>query len=90
MAAYCADKLPDLVKDTEAYKEGNMEKALVDAFLGLDATIATSEVVDKLKKIAMAKKGKLQLFLAYVLYETLCGVLLDQHWVLCRALPIIV
>lgn len=67
VAAYCADKLPNLFKNTEAYKEGNMEKALVDAFLGLDATIATTEVVDILKEIAKSKKGKLYLFLCYVL-----------------------
>lgn len=57
MAAYCADKLPGFLKATEEYKAGDMEKALVTAFLGLDTTIATPEVVEVLKEIAKGKKG---------------------------------
>lgn len=52
MAQYCAQKLPDFIKSLDAYKEGNVEKALVDGFLGFDATIATKEVIAVLKELA--------------------------------------
>lgn len=55
VAAYCAQKLPEFIKETEAYKAGDFEKALVDAFLGFDATIATRDVVGVLKEIAGVK-----------------------------------
>ncbi|XP_072943734.1 protein phosphatase 1G isoform X2 [Epargyreus clarus] len=52
VATYCSQKLPDYIKDTEAYKNGDIEKALSDAFLGFDATIASKEVMDILKELA--------------------------------------
>lgn len=55
VAAYCAQKLPDFLKETEAYKKGDLQKALIDAFLGFDATISTREVVTILKEIAGVK-----------------------------------
>ncbi|KAI5636326.1 protein phosphatase 2C domain-containing protein [Phthorimaea operculella] len=52
VATYCSQKLPDFIKNTEAYKSGELVKALEDAFLGFDATIATKEVMDILKELA--------------------------------------
>ncbi|XP_044261089.1 probable protein phosphatase 2C 21 [Tribolium madens] len=52
VAQYCSDKLPDFIKNTPEYKEGNIEEALVSGFLRFDALIATPEVVEELKKIA--------------------------------------
>lgn len=52
MATYCAQNLPQFIKDTEAYKNGDIEKALKDAFLGFDATLAKPEIVAILKEIA--------------------------------------
>ena len=55
MATYCSKNLPDFIKSTEAYKKGDIRQALIDAFLGFDATIATPEVVSILKEIAGTK-----------------------------------
>ncbi|XP_041977839.1 probable protein phosphatase 2C 11 [Aricia agestis] len=52
VATYCSQKLPDFIKNTEAYKSGKFVEALSDAFLGFDATIATKEVMDILKELA--------------------------------------
>ncbi|GBP24772.1 Probable protein phosphatase CG10417 [Eumeta japonica] len=52
VATYCSQKLPQYIKDTDAYKKGNLSQALEDAFLGFDATIATKEVMDVLKELA--------------------------------------
>lgn len=55
VASYSSRKLPEFIKNTEAYKKGDMKQALIDAFLGFDATLATPEVVSVLKEIASAK-----------------------------------
>lgn len=55
VSAYTALKLPDFLKDTEAYKNGNISQALTDAFLGFDATLVKPEVVNILKQIAGSK-----------------------------------
>ncbi|XP_012272774.1 probable protein phosphatase CG10417 [Orussus abietinus] len=52
VAQYSADKLPEFIKNTEAYKTGDIKQALIDAFLGFDATLAKPEVVSILKEIA--------------------------------------
>jgi len=52
VATYCARNLPDFIKQTEAYKEGDINKALIDAFLGFDATLKKPEVVTILKELA--------------------------------------
>ncbi|XP_046964798.1 probable protein phosphatase 2C 11 isoform X2 [Vanessa cardui] len=52
VATYCSQNLPNFIKNTEAYKNGDMVKALTDAFLGFDASIATKEVMDILKELA--------------------------------------
>lgn len=52
VALYTSQKLPDFIKDTEAYKKEDIENALIDAFLGFDATIASRDVVTVLKELA--------------------------------------
>ncbi|CAG9585321.1 unnamed protein product [Danaus chrysippus] len=52
VATYCSQNLPNFIKNTDAYKNGDMNKALTDAFLGFDATIATKEVMEILKELA--------------------------------------
>lgn len=52
VATYCSQKLPDFIKNTEAYKNGDLIKALEEAFLGFDATIPTKEVMELLKEMA--------------------------------------
>lgn len=52
VATYCSKNLPDYIKNTEAYKNGDLTKALEDAFLGFDANIATKEVMALLKELA--------------------------------------
>lgn len=52
VAEYTAKYLPDFIKETEAYKSGDYEKALIDSFLGFDATLATPKVINILKRIA--------------------------------------
>lgn len=49
--------MPEFIKNTEAYKSGNLEQALKDAFLGFDATLAKPEVVAVLKEIAGTSCG---------------------------------
>lgn len=58
VATYCSQNLPNFIKNTEAYKSGELVKALEDAFLGFDATIASKEVMAILKELA----GKILLF----------------------------
>lgn len=55
VALYASQKFPEFLKNLEAYKNGNMKDALVDAFLGFDNTIATAEVVEILKELATDK-----------------------------------
>ncbi|XP_035436402.2 uncharacterized protein LOC118266893 isoform X3 [Spodoptera frugiperda] len=52
VATYCSQNLPNFIKNTDAYKSGDLTKALEDAFLDFDATIATKEVMDILKELA--------------------------------------
>ncbi|CAG9860828.1 unnamed protein product [Phyllotreta striolata] len=56
VAKYCSDKLPQFIKDCQAYKDGDISKALIDGFLGFDATIATKDVIAVLTEIAGEKK----------------------------------
>jgi len=55
VAEYCSKNLPEFIKQVENYKNGNYEQALKDAFLEFDATLATPEVIEVLKKIASGK-----------------------------------
>lgn len=52
VATYCARNLPDFIKQTDAYKKGDVRQALLDAFLGFDATLEKPEVVSILKELA--------------------------------------
>lgn len=52
VAEYCASKLPEFLKDTEAYKGGNYELALKDAFIGFDNTLLKDAVIAELKLLA--------------------------------------
>lgn len=56
VAQYAAQELPDFIKNLETYKSGDIEKALVEAFLGFDATITTKEIMDLLKYMARSKE----------------------------------
>lgn len=69
VATYCSQNLPNFIKNTEAYKNGDMVKALTDAFLGFDAAIATKEVMDILKELA----GKFLLHVS-ILYSLKCDL----------------
>lgn len=52
VAQYCADKLPEYLKNVSTYKSGNMVQALKDAFLGLDGTLLDPQVVSTLKVLS--------------------------------------
>jgi len=56
VAAYCADHLPDFLKNTEAYQKGDFEKALIDAYLGFDLLLTKPDVVKVLHTIAGSKR----------------------------------
>uniref|UniRef100_A0A1B6DM71 protein-serine/threonine phosphatase n=1 Tax=Clastoptera arizonana TaxID=38151 RepID=A0A1B6DM71_9HEMI len=55
VAEYCSKYLPDFIKSSVAYKNGNFHEALKEAFLDFDATLAKPEVISVLKEIAGAK-----------------------------------
>uniref|UniRef100_A0A182YKV2 protein-serine/threonine phosphatase n=1 Tax=Anopheles stephensi TaxID=30069 RepID=A0A182YKV2_ANOST len=52
VARYCSLHLPAFLKTVEAYTEQNFEKALKDAFLGLDATLLKEKVIEELKLLS--------------------------------------
>lgn len=56
VAEYASKHLPNTIKETEAYKQGDFEKALQDAFLSFDASLVTEPVLEELKKIAGNKE----------------------------------
>lgn len=51
VALYCSQKLPEFLKQVEAYKKGEFEQALKDAFIGFDATLVNDDVIEELKKL---------------------------------------
>lgn len=51
VALYCSKKLPAFLKEVEAYKKGEFEQALKDAFIGFDATLVNDDVIEQLKKL---------------------------------------
>ncbi|XP_061401681.1 probable protein phosphatase CG10417 [Musca vetustissima] len=57
VSTYCADKLPTFLKELEAYKNGNFEQALKDAFLGFDQTLLEPAVIEILKVLASEKNN---------------------------------
>ncbi|KAL8596648.1 hypothetical protein ACOMHN_032590 [Nucella lapillus] len=52
VAHYCSEYLPDCIKGTEQYKEGDLGPALIDAFLRFDSSLVQEEVVKQLKQLA--------------------------------------
>lgn len=60
VAEYTSQKLPDFIKQSEAYIAGDYEKGLKDAFLKFDATLKEPAVVEILKEIANLKKDENQ------------------------------
>ncbi|XP_064605130.1 probable protein phosphatase CG10417 [Liolophura sinensis] len=52
VAQYCALHLPDYIKQTQAYKEGDLNKGLQEAFLGFDETLTWPHIIKELKHIA--------------------------------------
>lgn len=58
VAQYCSQELPNFIKDTPEYKEGNIEEALINGFLRFDALIATPKVTKILKDIADSGKNE--------------------------------
>ncbi|KAF6207040.1 hypothetical protein GE061_018278 [Apolygus lucorum] len=56
VAEYASSHLPNVIKQNEAYKSGDYQKALIDSFLDFDATLKTEAVMTELQKIA--KEGK--------------------------------
>ncbi|KAH8413812.1 hypothetical protein KR222_008726 [Zaprionus bogoriensis] len=52
VAQYCADKLPEFLKSLDTYKNGDLEQALKDAFLGFDKTLLDPAVIQTLKILA--------------------------------------
>ncbi|XP_044248655.1 probable protein phosphatase CG10417 [Drosophila takahashii] len=52
VAQYCADKLPEFLKNLEAYKNGQHEVALKNAFLEFDKTLLDPTIVGILKILA--------------------------------------
>ena len=52
MAAYCAEHLPNFLKNIESYKQGDMSKALEEAYLDFDQHLTREDVVKMLHFIA--------------------------------------
>lgn len=51
VAEYCSKKLPEFIKNTPAYKTGDIEQALIEGFLEFDKTLCTPEVIEELRKL---------------------------------------
>ncbi|XP_002737792.1 protein phosphatase 1G-like [Saccoglossus kowalevskii] len=52
VAIYCAQHLPEIIQNSKAYKDGDLHKALEDAFMEFDAVLTKDEVIRELKQIA--------------------------------------
>lgn len=52
MAQYCAKYLPQCIKETDQYKDGDLGSALTDAFLKFDSTLVEEDVIKELKLLA--------------------------------------
>ncbi|CAH1966508.1 unnamed protein product [Acanthoscelides obtectus] len=58
VAKYCSENLAQFLKEHPAYKEGNIEKALVEGFLDFDELFVKPEVVETLKEWVKQRKEK--------------------------------
>lgn len=56
VAAYCAEKFPNFLKEVEQYKNGEFLEALKQAFLGFDNTLTKPEIISVLKVLANSKE----------------------------------
>ncbi|KAL5015896.1 hypothetical protein ScPMuIL_005485 [Solemya velum] len=52
VAKYCAQHLPDSIKQSAAYKAGNLVKSLEESFLSFDSTLTDDDVIKELKVLA--------------------------------------
>ncbi|XP_053210593.1 probable protein phosphatase CG10417 isoform X2 [Panonychus citri] len=52
VAKYCARHLPNFLKNIKHYKEGNLHKALEEAFIEFDSLLITPDIVEELKSLA--------------------------------------
>jgi hypothetical protein len=52
VAIYVAKHFPNLLKSTEAYLEGDIEKAFIQAYLKMDASIKDPEVLAEIQRLA--------------------------------------
>ncbi|XP_022097043.1 probable protein phosphatase 2C 60 isoform X2 [Acanthaster planci] len=52
VAIYCSKYLPDCIVDQEAYKNGDLAKALEDAFMKIDVVLKEPAVVEELRHLA--------------------------------------
>nr|CAH7726955.1 unnamed protein product [Callosobruchus chinensis] len=58
VAKYCSENLAQFLKEHSAYKEGDIEKALIDGFLDFDELFVKPEIVDILKEWVQQRKEK--------------------------------
>ena len=58
MAAYCALRLPDFIKNNQAFRDGHYEKALEECFISFDSKIIERSVVEELKKLAGCQEAE--------------------------------
>lgn len=56
VAVYCSKYLPNLLKELQEYKDGDLEAALQTAFLKIDTNLLKTDVIEELKEIAMANE----------------------------------
>ena len=81
VAVYCANKMGEMIKSTEAYKKGDMAWALKDAFVDCDKKLLLPEVSKELKRIANDNRAEEKCVvrmcaLLYILYTYLIDYLL--------------
>ncbi|KAK0177558.1 hypothetical protein PV328_001599 [Microctonus aethiopoides] len=53
VATYAAEELPKFIKQTDAYKRGDIKQALIDGYLKFDAHLVKPETLQKLKEISL-------------------------------------
>ncbi|KAK0180949.1 hypothetical protein PV327_003277 [Microctonus hyperodae] len=53
VATYAAQELPKFIKQTDAYKRGDIKQALIDGYLEFDAHLVKPEILKKLKEISL-------------------------------------
>lgn len=50
MATYCATHLPEIIKATEAYSQGDLGRAMKDAFMKCDVLITEKSAIEEMKR----------------------------------------